>query len=147
MPWGRSTTYASIIESKGEKLRHMMRIAGKEADQVFTKKTYFTEPEQIMYKAVLSMNIGVPFYAQYIVGGNPNLRVDGAFPTIKIAIEADGETWHRNSDKQNKDKRRDISLQQQGWQVLRFTDKEIEEKTDQVIEVIRAAIDNRLSRR
>jgi very-short-patch-repair endonuclease len=145
MPWGRSTTYGSILNRKGENLRNMMKIAGKGEDQVFTKKTYFTKPEQIMYKSVLSMNVGVPFYAQYVVGGNPNLRVDGAFPTIKLAIEADGETWHRGTDKQEKDRRRDVALQQQGWIVIRFTDREIEEKTDQVIEVIRRAIDSRLS--
>jgi len=146
LPWGPSITYAQLFTRRGEQLRHMMRIAGKEEDQVFTRKTYFTKPEQVLYKAVLSMNVGLPFFAQYIVGGNPNLRVDGAFPTIKLAVEADGETWHRSPDSQEKDRRRDTSLLQQGWMILRFTDKEIEEKADQVIEVIRKAIDNRLSK-
>jgi len=111
-----------------------------------TKKTFFTRIEEQLYKGIAELQLEVPFFAQYLVGGNPKYRVDGSFPTIKVAVEADGETWHRSPDSQEKDRRRDTSLLQQGWMILRFTDKEIEEKADQVIEVIRKAIDNRLSK-
>lgn len=45
---------------------------------------------------------------------------------IKIAVEVDGRYWHRQGDRPLKDARRDELLERQGWDVIRFTDREVE---------------------
>ena len=86
------------------------------------------------------MNIPLAFYAQYEAGPTKNYILDGAFPAIKLAVEADGEIWHNNPNKIEQDRQRDIQLAQQGWTILRFTDKEIEKQPRDVAMVIQQAL-------
>jgi very-short-patch-repair endonuclease len=52
--------------------------------------------------------------------------LDMAIPSLKIAIEADGEFWHySNSDQIAKDARRDEYLKSLGWVTLRFPGEKI----------------------
>jgi len=80
------------------------------------------------------------FYAQYEAGPGKEYILDGAFPQIKLAIEADGEIWHNNENKIKSDQHRDTNLSRQGWTVLRFTDKEIERQPKDVAMVIKQAM-------
>jgi very-short-patch-repair endonuclease len=59
---------------------------------------------------------------------------------VGIGIEADGEIWHNNFDKIAKDKRRDSELANNGWVILRFTDKELNDHPQDVLNVIMQAI-------
>lgn len=43
-----------------------------------------------------------------------------------LAIEVDGRYWHRQGDRPLKDASRDNYLEKRGWEVVRFTDKEVE---------------------
>ena len=95
--------------------------------------------EKKLYKLIISMNVPVPFYAQYEAGPSNNYILDGAFPSIKLGIEADGEIFHNNPEKIQKDRMRDINLARQGWTILRFTDKEIEKQPKDVAMVITQA--------
>jgi very-short-patch-repair endonuclease len=67
-------------------------------------------------------------------------QLDAAIPNLKIGIEADGEIWHNNPEKIAKDKRRDIELASNGWIILRFTDKELNDHPQDVLNVIMQAI-------
>lgn len=96
--------------------------------------------EKKLYKLIISMNVPVAFYAQYEAGPSNNYILDGAFPAIKLGIEADGEIFHNNPEKIQKDRQRDISLSRQGWTILRFTDKEIEKQPKDVVMVITQAL-------
>jgi len=100
----------------------------------------YTGLEKKLYKLVMSMNVPLAFYAQYEAGPSKNYTLDGAFPAIKLAVEADGEIWHNNPNKIAQDKQRDMSLAQQGWTILRFTDKEIEKQPQEVAMVIKQAL-------
>jgi hypothetical protein len=95
--------------------------------------------EKKLYKLIMSMNIPVAFYAQYEAGPSNNYILDGAFPSIKLGIEADGEIFHNSPEKIQKDRQRDINLSRQGWTILRFTDKEIEKQPKDVAMVIAQA--------
>ncbi len=119
--------------------------AAKNKKDKMRKRVLFTRIEQMLYKGVLESDISLDFYAQYIIGNNIKFKVDGAFPRVKVAIEADGDTWHNNDEAMYKDKRRDSVLASMGWVVLRFTDKEIEQKLPDVINVIKSVINKRLS--
>ena len=52
--------------------------------------------------------------------------LDIAITDVKLAIEVDGEYWHLRNDQSMKDAYRTKYLIEQGWTVIRFTDKEIE---------------------
>lgn len=88
----------------------------------------------------MSLQLPHAFYAQFEAGPGKEYILDGAFPDIKLAVEADGEIWHNNPNKIQSDRDRDISLSRQGWTVLRFTDKEIEKQPRDVAMVIQQAI-------
>ena len=48
-------------------------------------------------------------------------RVDGAIPSWKLVIEADGRAWHARVDDFERDRRRDAEAAAAGWATLRFT--------------------------
>lgn len=56
-------------------------------------------------------------------------RLDFAYspgPDRKLALELDGDDYHeRTADQAERDKSRDRRLQRAGWQVLRFTGREV----------------------
>ena len=100
----------------------------------------YTSLEKKLYKIVMGMQPPLAFYAQYEAGPGKDYILDGAFPQIKLAVEADGEIWHNNPNKIHSDKTRDTNLSRQGWTVLRFTDKEIERQPKDVAMVIKQAM-------
>lgn len=54
----------------------------------------------------------------------------------KINVEADGDTWHAQRERMDKDNKRNNDLEKRGWHVLRFNGKEIrEEKATYLVQV------------
>jgi very-short-patch-repair endonuclease len=110
-------------------------------------RRYFNKVELSLFDAIVRSNkeglIPLSFVAQYYVGSNPNLSVDGAFPGVKVAIEVDGKEWHNNDEQIQRDMKKDNMLWSLGWIVLRFTDNEIKEKIDQVVNVITRVVMDR----
>jgi len=79
--------------------------------------------------------------------GNPKWRaavVDLACPDLKIAIECDGQS-HRTKAQRNRDRIKEQMLTEQGWLVLRFTNKQILEETETIIQEITEASQQRSS--
>jgi len=118
-----------------------------ETREVFAKKKFerpapqmFTSIEKKLYGLLLSLNMPFPLYAQYAAGPTMDYQLDAAIPNMKIGVEADGEIWHNNPEKIAKDKRRDIELASNGWIILRFTDKELNDHPQDVLNVIMQAI-------
>ena len=118
-----------------------------ETREVFAKKKFekpspqmFTSIEKKLYSLLLSLNMPYPLYAQYAAGPTMDYQLDAAIPGIKVGIEADGEIWHNNPEKIAKDKRRDIELASNGWIIVRFTDKELNDHPQDVLNVIMQAI-------
>ncbi|UUY06144.1 DUF559 domain-containing protein [Svornostia abyssi] len=67
------------------------------------------------------------------------LTVDFAFPASRIAIETDGGKYHGTPAAVRRDHRRDSYLIRMGWQVLRFSDEQIEYQPQIVAATILAA--------
>ena len=105
----------------------------------------YTGLEKKLYQLVMNMKLPLAFYAQYEAGPGQQYILDGAFPQVKLGLEADGEVWHTAPNKVNSDRNRDISLARQGWTILRFTDKQIEKQPQDVAAVIREAMQRLLS--
>ncbi len=122
----------------------------KDASESGLKK-WFNKTEMLLfeqiYKANQSGQLPLAFVAGYYVGSNNKLIVDGAFPSLKIGIEVDGEKWHNDNDAIERDKRKDHTLWSMGWIVLRFTEEEIKEKIDQVMQVIIRVVNERYNKK
>ena len=103
----------------------------------------FTSLEKKLYGLLMSLNMPFPLYAQYSAGPTMDYQLDGAIPNLKIGVEADGEIWHNNPDKIAKDKRRDSELAVNGWIIIRFTDKELQDHPQDCLNVLINAIKKR----
>jgi very-short-patch-repair endonuclease len=77
-----------------------------------------------MYRSIVGMRLPFKVLSQFPLGP---YRTDFAIPMLKLAIECDGEYWHRNPEALAKDKKRDQELSQHGWTVIRFAERDLEE--------------------
>ena len=68
---------------------------------------------------------------------NKNIIVDFICRKLKLIIEIDGFS---HTDKYYEDKKRDYTLSQLGYKVLRFSEKEVKNDLDNVIRVIEGEI-------
>jgi very-short-patch-repair endonuclease len=101
----------------------------------------FTKPERIiMEKLVQNQKNGIIKYnivpqLEVNATGRP-YSLDFGIPTLKIGIEADGETFHSSPKQISRDKERDQNLAQLGWTIIRFTDTEIEKRPEKVMQAV-----------
>lgn len=61
--------------------------------------------------------------------------IDFAFVDLKIAIEIDG-SQHLLEDRRERDKKKDILLQEQGWKVIRIAENVIKTNWDKIQEIL-----------
>jgi very-short-patch-repair endonuclease len=120
----------------------IVKYAKKKVD-ISQQPKMFTNLEKKLYGLTMSLNMPFPLYAQYSAGPTMDYQLDAAIPNLKIGIEADGEIWHNNPDKIAKDKRRDSELAANGWIIVRFTDKEINDHPQDCLNVLIKAIKKR----
>ena len=73
---------------------------------------------------------------------NKNYFIDFALfcKNIKLALECDGDEYHLKEKDVKYDKSRDNDLKSKGWNVLRYTSTEINNKIDEVIFQVKEAI-------
>lgn len=81
---------------------------------------------------------GSRFRRQYSIA---QFIVDFYCPTAKLAIEIDGET-HISEDQENYDKKRQKFIESQGIKVIRFTNSDVYENLEGVIEKIGECLKN-----
>ena len=84
--------------------------------------------------------LGVQFYRQKPIG---NYIVDFHAPAVALVVEVDG-ALHFEASQAAEDEMRTASLEKQGLRVLRFTDLEVFQQLDPVIEAIFRAVADRL---
>ena len=142
--WGFPGCYASLLSQKNGTSDQNIRQAGlmgnmKNKNQG-NKFDNSTKLEYQLHQAIIKSGVPSSYFMQYAINGDRRFVVDGAFPDLKIAVEADGKTWHIDQEKIQKDQYRDTQLASQGWMVLRFTEDEVEEQIQDVIALIHKAI-------
>ena len=70
-------------------------------------------------------------------------EVDFLWRAQRLVVEADTWTYHRGSVAFEDDHARDLDLRQQGFAVLRFTDKQLEDEPERIVADLRRALDLR----
>ncbi len=67
-------------------------------------------------------------------------RLDGAYPERRLAVEFDGQSFHSAPEAVFRDRRRQNSLELEGWRVLRFTWWDVVHDTKRFVATVRAAL-------
>jgi very-short-patch-repair endonuclease len=70
-------------------------------------------------------------------------RIDLAFPERKVAVEVDGWAWHVDPDRFRADRRKQNALVRAGWDPLRFTWHDLDQRPSAVLTEIRATVQGR----
>jgi very-short-patch-repair endonuclease len=92
-----------------------------------------TNTERLLWSKIRRKQLkGYQFYRQRIIG---NYIVDFYCPKRKLIIELDG-SQHYGEEGIKKDKRRDAYLKNIGLKILRFSDREVFENLNGVLERI-----------
>ena len=98
-----------------------------------------TDAEQRLWFRVRMRQIkNAQFYRQKIIG---DYIVDFYCPKVRLVIEVDG-SQHYEEKGVSEDQRRDNYLRRLGLRVLRFSNREICEETESVVELIYKKIKN-----
>lgn len=97
-----------------------------------------TDIEQLMQHSLIELNL--PFEKQKPID---LYTVDFAIEHNgrKVAIECDGLYWHSIPGRAERDEKRDKTLSDLGWTVLRFTDKDINKDIAYCLRVVLSALD------
>jgi Protein of unknown function (DUF559) len=146
-----ATTSETQIQVASERMKRMNKNADfrKKSDDGKRGKGFVGERggngtltrEQI---ALLEATGYVPEYP--VPTGNPSWKcalMDLANPSLKIAVEVDGKT-HLCRQQQNRDRIKERMLERLGWVVLRFTNEEVNEDINRVVEAIRSVEQSRI---
>jgi very-short-patch-repair endonuclease len=92
-----------------------------------------TDAERLLWSKLRRKQLkGYQFYRQKIIG---RFIVDFYCPAAKLVIELDGGQ-HYLPEGQSRDGLRDAYLEETGARVLRFSDREVFENTNEVLEKI-----------
>jgi very-short-patch-repair endonuclease len=96
-------------------------------------RSNMTDAEKLLWSKVRRKQLkGYQFYRQRIIG---DYIVDFYCPKANLIIELDGGQ-HYTEKGINKDKNRDVYMKQEGYRVLRFSDKEVFENLHEIMERI-----------
>jgi cyclase len=101
-------------------------------------RNHLTNAEMKLWGYLRTRPMGYKFRRQHPIG---IYVVDFYCHNLKLVIEADGSI-HDKQEVKEADRERQISLEQDGLQVIRFTNDDILKNTEQVIEKINTILTN-----
>ena len=96
-------------------------------------RTHPTEAEALLWEFLNADELGVTFKRQHVIG---DYIVDFVCLTSRLIIELDGE-YHQLEQQQISDEQRTEWLERRGYRVLRFTNEELFNNVDKVLETIK----------
>ena len=105
-------------------------------DAAKKKKQYPTEAERCLWEMLRTKKLGKKFRRQHIIG---EFIVDFVCLDAQLIIEVDGG-YHKEVEQVVADKLRESVLNEYGYKILRFTNEEVINNIDDVIERIKAAM-------
>ena len=93
-----------------------------------------TEAEAALWEVLRTNQLGEKFRRQHVIG---DFIVDFVALNSKLVIEVDG-AYHNNAEQMEADKLRSEFLNEAGFKVLRFTNEQVLQDTDNTIKEIKA---------
>lgn len=117
----------------------MLKYSPKLRERSRTLRKKMTDSEQYLWRYLRRKHLlNIQFYRQKPIG---QYIVDFYAPSVKLVIEVDG-SQHYESMAERYDKKRTQFLEKQGLKVLRFTNLEVLQCIESVLEVIMEVIEN-----
>jgi len=102
------------------------------------RKKHTTEAEKILWEQLKTKQFGVKFRRQHIID---EFIVDFVCLSKKLIIEVDGQ-YHKNPNQKEADNIRTEILNEFGYRVIRFSNKEVIGSIDEVIQKIKVVLDS-----
>lgn len=143
----RSTTWAEL-----DAALHLARVRRSPCARPFAEVLLARDPSDPSPESVLESELYValedprlpPFTRQAPAPWDPDgrQRVDAAFSTVRLVVEADGRSWHARVADFERDRRRDHDALRIGWGTIRFTADHIA-VPGYVADTVLAAIEHR----
>lgn len=134
-----SPTTASSVPDKIYKPGDQPKKKEEEVKPIQPQSIFFTKPEMKIYNMLQTLDVPFVLYAQFkqqVPGQQQPYVMDFAYPHLGIDIESDGEFWHTREEDVERDRNRDYKLASVGWRVLRFTEAAINERMDEIKQVV-----------
>jgi len=94
----------------------------KHPNRIMAKKGFISKPQKEMYATIL-LCFEDAILEYPLITKNGVKFLDVAVPSLKLCFEYDGEYWHK--DKKEQDKIREQGIVNEGWMVVRFNEKNI----------------------
>jgi very-short-patch-repair endonuclease len=92
-------------------------------------------------RLIQSANLPTPSQQyEIVVNRKVVARCDFAYPSERLAIEADGYAFHSGKRRWQLDLARRTRLAQLGWRVMHVTDGDLRDRPDEVVQSIRCAL-------
>jgi len=85
-------------------------------------------PEVRLLRLIAEAGLPAPTPQHTVVVENRTRRIDLSYPSVRLALEYDGNTPHTRVDRFVDDRRRQNALVDIGWTVLRYTNEELRER-------------------
>jgi very-short-patch-repair endonuclease len=95
-----------------------------------------SEQEKKIARWIVAAGLPRPVHQHRVTIDGRRYRLDLAYPSLRIDIEYDGWDAHRTRSTFERDRQRDMDLEEHGWRVLRFTARS--GRDDVVVRVTRA---------
>lgn len=108
----------------------------KHLNHILKEKGHKTQIESLMERALI--NEGIKILPQERLEG---FWVDIFIPNFNIVIECDGEYWHNYPEGTERDRYKTEKLENVGYLVLRFWEREIHENVEECVASVIDAID------
>lgn len=96
-----------------------------------------TEAEQLLWSVLSGGKLGVKFRRQHIIG---DCIADFACVSKGLVVEIDGG-YHSDSEQRQVDQSRTDYLKERGFNVVRFTNEQVFNELNDVIQAIEAELD------
>lgn len=144
-PGGKFDQFFSILQSQKDKqIKQVNKLKEQQAKmqqkmleaEQGPQKTKMSQPEWILFKGLREAQgqkkIQDNFTIQLPIP-NTRLLIDFAFPQKKLAIEVDSGSFHTMEEQVKNDAKKDNILTQNGWTLLRFSTRQIEEALEDMV--------------
>jgi very-short-patch-repair endonuclease len=120
--------------------RRGARLLGRMIDERAGMKRY---PESPIETRLLRILRAAGMRAPEVQRRIGRYRVDAAYVRERVAIEADSFRWHSSARRWDADRAKDAALSMMGWEIVRVTSVQLNERPDEVTAIVRAALGRR----
>ncbi len=102
--------------------------------------------ESALLEILRAHEIPLPASQHEVMDGSTVIaRLDFAYPSVRLGIEADGYRWHGGRERWTRDIQRENRLKLPGWTLLRFSWEDVHDRPEVVAGQVRAALHRILS--